>query len=123
MKKGSEVRMTLRELKNAIDTALQFEKNPENIDVVITTKLPFATCGQRPCVGVRHVGIGFDWEQGQFRIEPKEKLMAVKHDAPQKVMEWNGNYHCPKCEYMISKGRRANVIKFCSKCGQAVKWE
>ena len=115
--------MTLRELKNAIDTVLQFEKNPENIDVVISTELPYITCGQRPCVDVRYVGLGFDWEQGQLRIEPKEKLMAVKHDVPQMVLEWHDNYHCPKCEYMISQGKKKDTIRFCAKCGQAVKWE
>lgn len=115
--------MTLMELKNAIDTALRFERNPENVDVVITIQLPFITCGQRPCMDVKYAGMGFDWEQCQFRIEPSEKLMAIKHDEPQIVMEWRGNFHCPKCEYMISKGRKADAIQFCSKCGQAVKWE
>lgn len=116
--------MTLAELKNAIDTTLRFEKNPDNVNVVITTELPFATCGQRPCVGVRCVGMGFDWEAGQFRITPDEKLMAVKHDVPQPVMEWNENYHCPKCEHMLSKNRKKKTdIRFCSKCGQAVKWD
>ena len=115
--------MTLTELKNAIDTALQFERNPDNIDVVITTVLPYMTCGQRPCMDVRYVGMGFDWEHGQFRIEPKEKLMAIKHDEPQMVMEYRGNYHCPKCEYMISQRKKLDAIRFCGKCGQAVKWE
>lgn len=45
--------MTLNELKSAVDTALQYERHPENVDVVITTKLPYATCGQLPCTGVK----------------------------------------------------------------------
>jgi len=119
------VGMKLLGLINAINTTLQVERRkPEDIDVVITTELPFATCGQRPCVGVRYVGMGFDWESGQFRITPDEKLMAVKHDVPQPVMEWNENYHCPKCEHMLSKNRKKKTdIRFCSRCGQAVKWE
>ena len=116
--------MTLLSLINAINSTLQVEKRkPEDIDVVITTKLPYVTCGQRPCTGVVCVGMGFDWEAGQFRITPEDELIAVKHDVPQKVKEWRGNYHCPKCEYMISKGRKLNAVNFCSKCGQAVKWE
>lgn len=115
--------MTFAELKNAIDTALRFEKNPDNIDVVITTKLPFATCGQRPCVDVKYAGMGFDFEARQFRIEPKEKLMSIKYDVPQMVKEHRGNYHCPKCEYTISKGKKNYDVSFCSRCGQAVKWE
>lgn len=63
------------------------------------------------------IGFGCD-------ITPDEKLMAVKHDAPQPVIEWNGNYHCPKCEYMLSKNRKKKTdIRFCSKCGQEVKWD
>ena len=52
--------MTLNELKSAVDTALQYERHTENVDVVITTKLPYATCGQLPCAGVKYVGMGFD---------------------------------------------------------------
>ena len=114
--------MTLTELKNAVDSALQYEKNPERINVVISTKLPYLTCGARPSVGVEHANIGFDWEANQFRLTPTEELMEIKHDVPQIVMEWDGNYYCPKCERMLSKGRKKDAIQFCCKCGQAVKW-
>jgi len=115
--------MTLNELKIAVDTAFQYERHPENVDVVITTELPYATCGQLPCTGVKYVGMGFDWKAGQFRITPEDKLMAIKHDTPQKVMKWRENYHCPKCEYMIGQGRKRENIHFCEKCGQEVKWD
>lgn len=115
--------MTLTELKNAIDRAVQYEKNPERINVVISTKLPFLTCGARPSVGVKHANMGFDWEANQFRLTPMEELMEIKHDVHQIVMEWDGNYYCPKCEKMLSKRFRNNDIRFCWKCGQAVKWE
>lgn len=80
--------MKLSQLVNAVNTIAQREPHPERIDVVITTKLPYATCGQQPCVGVQCVGMGFDFEAGQFRITPDEELMVVKNDAPQPVMEW-----------------------------------
>ena len=115
--------MNLLSLINAISSALQVEKRkPEDIDVVITTELPYMTCGQRPCTGVHYACMGFDWEAGQFRITPEDKLIAVKHDVPQQVREWNNNYHCPKCEHMLAK-RKNKSIRFCSNCGQAVKWE
>lgn len=114
--------MTLNELKSAVDTALQYERHPENVDVVITTKLPYATYGQLPYAGVKCVGMGFDWEAGQFRITPAEDLMCIRHDVPQMVMEYRGNYFCPKCEYMISKGRKYDAVRFCCKCGQSVRW-
>ena len=113
--------MNLKELQSAICTALQFEKVPENVEVVITTQLPYATCGQRPGTGVKYVGMGFDWESGQFRIEPKEKLMEVKNNVPQGVLEWRGNYHCPRCERLLSS-RKNTDIQFCYHCGQWVKW-
>lgn len=114
--------MTLTELKNAIDIALQFEKNPDNVDVVITTKLPYMTVGQAPCVGVKSAYMGFDWEAGQFRIIPEENLMCIKHDVPQEVINWNDVYCCPKCEHILSINNKDLDIKFCSKCGQAVRW-
>lgn len=114
--------MTLNKLKSAVDTALQYERHPENVDVVITTKLPYATCGQLPYAGVKYVGMGFDWEAGQFRIEPIEDLICIKHDIPQTVVEYRGTYCYPKCERILGK-RKNTDIRFCSKCGQAVKWK
>jgi len=115
--------MKLTQLASAVNSALEHERRPEEIDVVITTALPYMTCGQLPCACVRFASMGFDWEAGQFRIMPDEALMAVKHDVPQKVIEWRGNYHCPKCEHMLSGKRKKTDIRFCSQCGTAVKWD
>jgi hypothetical protein len=79
--------MTLSQLVDAVNTIAQYERHPEKINVVITTKLPYATCGQRPCVGVQCVGMGFDFEAGQFRITPQEDLMSVKHGIQQKAIK------------------------------------
>ena len=114
--------MNLLQLKSAIDTALKVEKNAENINVVITTKVPYITCGQRPYTDIAGVGMGFDWEAGQFRITPQEDLMAVKHDVPQKVLKWSDMYFCPKCEYALSATKNKN-IKFCRNCGQELAWD
>lgn len=115
--------MTLLQLANAINMRLQHEKHPENIDVVISTRLPYATCGQSPCTGVTCVGMGFDWDAGQFRITPEDELMAVKHDVPQKVWEWRDSYLCPKCEHRLAGKQKKPDVRFCNHCGQAVKWE
>lgn len=113
--------MKLSQLVDAVNTIAQREPHPERIDVVITTKLPYSTCGQLPCVGAQCVGMGFDWEAGQFRITPQEDLMCVRHDVPQKVIEHRDTYCCPKCERILSK-QRDTGIRFCCKCGQAVRW-
>ena len=115
--------MKLTQLASAVNSALEHERRPEEINVVITTALPYITCGQLPCADVRCAGMGFDWEAGQFRITPAEALMAVKHDVPQRVIERHENYHCPKCEHMLSGKRKNKDIRYCSKCGQAVKWD
>ena len=114
--------MNLAELARIINLHMQFETNPEEITVVITTHEPHATCGARPCTGVASVGMGFDFEHNQFRINPEEDLMCIKHDGPQKVWEWKDMFFCPKCERKLSK-RKNSDIKFCSNCGQAVKWK
>lgn len=119
---GGEVGMKLTQLISAINSILQYERHPEDVDVVITTKLPYATCGQRPCTEVTSVGMGFDWEAGQFRITPQEDLMCIRHDVPQKVWKLRDAFFCPKCEYSLG-GRKDTGIRFCSKCGQAVKWD
>ena len=116
--------MNLHELIVSVKAVLQVEsRKPEDIDVVITTELPYATFGQRPCVGVRNAVMGFDWEAGQFRITPNEKLMAVRHGVPQPVIVWRENHYCPKCEHMLSKKAKKPSIRYCFHCGQEVKWE
>ena len=115
--------MKLVKLKEIVDFAMQQERHPETINVVITAELPYMTAGQKPYVGVKYAAMGFDWEAGQFRITPEEKVMACKHDGPQTVVEWRGMYCCPKCETTLSKNRKNWDIKYCYKCGRAVKWE
>lgn len=114
--------MKLSQLKRAVDLSFKTQKDPDNIEVVITTRTPYITCGQLPYTDIACVGMGFDWEAGQFRITPQEDLMKVKHDVPQKVLKWLDIYYCPKCEYMLGTNRYENT-RYCSRCGQAVKWE
>ena len=113
----------LTRLKEIIDSVVEVERHPENVEIVIDIELPYATLGARPCVSVYCAGMGFDWEAGQFRITPEEKLMCRKHDAPQDVIPHDGNYYCPKCHHLLSKKYKNSDIHFCSVCGQEVKWE
>lgn len=112
--------MNLAQLIGAVDFA-KHERYPERVDVVITTRLPYATVGQRAYTNVASVGMGFDWERNQFRIDPQEELMCVIHNGSQKVLELDGTYFCQKCQRMI--GVRRNIdMNYCYHCGQAVKW-
>ena len=114
--------MTLEELEKLVTFAVAHEKHPEGIRVVIDAEVPHLTAGARPSVDAEYACMGFDWEMNQFRITPKEKMMAIKYDVPQKVVEWKDYFHCPKCERIIGKRKKPD-IKFCCECGQAVKWE
>ena len=114
--------MTLARLAEIVQQTVQMEKHPERVEVVISTEVPYMTCGQKPCTGVRCVGMGIDWEANQFRITPEEKVMCLKDNVPQKVLEWEGRYHCPKCEHMLSK-KKDKDIRYCSRCGTGVRWD
>ena len=114
--------MTLDKFAETVQSIMQMEKHPERVEVVISTELPYMTYGQRPCTDVRYVYMGVDWEAGQLRIMPEEKVMCLKDNVPYKVLEWDGRYHCPKCEYMLSK-KKDKDIRYCSRCGTGVRWD
>ena len=116
--------MNLAELKNIVDSSVKHEKHPDKIKVLINVKLPYVTCGSRPGVDVKQASMEFDWEAGQFRIEPECKLIEVRYSGPQMISEPHERCcHCPNCDHLIAIGRKHNDIRFCSRCGQEVKWE
>ena len=65
--------MTLRELKNSVDFALAHGCTGEE-EVLIT--LATQSVGARASARVSSANNGFDWEHGQFRIEPEISLRA-----------------------------------------------
>lgn len=70
--------MNLKELKTYIDNIYNSCRNPENISILIT--LCEGSIGPRASAGVKNMHLGFDWEHGQFRIEPEIPL--VRKDKP-----------------------------------------
>ena len=58
-------------------TFCPYWKQDKESQVVITIENFEANLGGRPYEKVQSVGLGFDWEAGQFRIEPENKLMEV----------------------------------------------
>ena len=70
--------------------------------------------------------IHYCWFGGKEKPKKAMNCLASwKRVCPNfEVIEWNENYFCPKCEHMLSKNRKKKTdIRFCSRCGQAVKWE
>ena len=68
----------LRDILNTMAESVYWEQYKKSI-VVITTKDNSGTIwGYRPYTPVKSAMLGFDWEMGQFRIEPENNLMEVK---------------------------------------------
>ena len=115
--------MNLEELKENIDSTIRHlndYENPKNIMVLISLKEN--SMGGRASSGVSCVGMGFDWEHGQFRIEPTKSLVSMGNaitDIKSVICkEYDGRkyYKCPRCESKISKNDN-----YCRECGQKLK--
>lgn len=71
--------MTVERLRDILNELAEnpYWKQDKESQVVITIENFEANWGGRPYEKVRSVGMSFDWEAGQFRIEPENKLMEV----------------------------------------------
>jgi len=114
--------VNLKELKTVVDSTIEhlhFEK-PENISVLIT--LSEGSIGARASSGVKRVGLGFDWEHNQFRIEPNKALVTKGNNLSDvksiSCRQYDGRnyYFCPRCEQKISKNDF-----YCRFCSQKLK--
>lgn len=115
--------MNLLDLKTHIDNTIENlhkYQNPKDIEVLIT--LSESSIGSRAFTRVKYVGMGFDWENGQFRIEPEKHIVNETHTFKDikriecKQFERRNYYFCPRCESKISK-----EDNFCRYCGQKLK--
>lgn len=115
--------MNLDELKTTVDYTINDLSNKEdakNIPVLIT--LSEGSIGARASSTINDVNMGFDWEHGQFRIEPSRKLVRKGNaltdvkEIIQREFEGRKYYVCPRCESKISKSDN-----YCRYCGQKLK--
>lgn len=117
--------MNLKELKGTIDftiSTLHKYESPEDIPVLITLSEP--SVGSRASSGVIYVGTGIDWEHGQLRIEPEQKLVR-KGNAKTDVIPsyehtpYGGGrkvFICKMCGCQVGKDDR-----YCKHCGQRLR--
>jgi hypothetical protein len=117
--------MNLEELRIAVNSAinsLHEYENPKEISVLINLKEP--SIGARTSSAVKCANMGFDWEHGQFRIEPEKHLVrkgnglkSVKQAICCESHDINRKYYiCPICEGQIAKND-----KYCKYCGQKLR--
>ncbi|MNP41012.1 hypothetical protein D3C76_1346880 [compost metagenome] len=111
--------MNLRELKSIVDSTIEHlhQKNPEEISVLIT--LSESSMGARASSGLKYAGLGFDWESGQFRLEPIKQLVNkgnslqdVKNAVCRKH-DGRSSFFCPQCGEKVAKDDR-----YCRCCSQ-----
>ena len=115
--------MNLKELKDNVD--FYMENGHADEEVVITLDEP--SVGSRASCKVACVFCGFDWERGQVRIEPENKLvnkgnslhdekemhlLKCIYDKITKIV-----CHCPSCDLKVDR-----QDKFCRRCGQKLKY-
>jgi hypothetical protein len=115
--------MDLKQLKDTVDFTiknLRDYEDPSEIPVLITLSEP--SIGSRAFSQVVHVGMGFDWEHGQFRIAAEKQLVSIGKaltDVKSIVCHpYDGRnyYFCPRCEGKISKDDR-----YCRYCSQKLR--
>jgi hypothetical protein len=114
--------MNLKELKEAVDLTIEHLKHQDPKDISVLITLSESSMGARASSSVKYTGMGFDWENGQFRIEP-EKILVTKGNRLEDVknvtcrsFEGRNHYYCPRCNAKITK----NDI-FCRDCGQKLR--
>lgn len=114
--------MKLKELYEISKSLVEQGKAED--EVLITLSEP--SVGARASAPINSIYAGFDWEHGQIRIEPKNKLINKLKDRDKqldtKIMEYDSLGRkciirkCPVCENHLKKDD-----KYCSRCGQAIK--
>lgn len=112
--------MTAQELFDHLKWYLEAREVDPDTHVLIT--LSDSSIGGRASVGIQGLYTGMDWETGQLRIEPKEKIFRniKRMDVPVGITrETSGGISfnaCDKCRMKVAKDDM-----FCRHCGQRLK--
>jgi len=116
--------LNLAELKQNIDFEIENlnSNNKNSKDVIVLITLNESCMGARASSGIKYIGMGFDWESGQLRIEPVKNLVSKGNsliDIKEAItMTFDGKkyYICSKCGNKISKNDN-----YCRHCSQKLK--
>lgn len=84
--------MKLSELHRLVSLYHQPDHPHRNQDVVVRVKLPYATVGGTPCVGITQAGPGFDWDAGKFMLIAAEPLSPPDEKFQEQFRELQKKY-------------------------------
>ena len=106
--------LTVKDLKDIIDRT-----NENDLDARIVITLDEPSIGSRAFTSIIMAHMGFDWENNQFRIEPKEPIARNKfsRDTPRDIRKWRDGYFCPKCDGSLMK-KEVKESRYCRRCRQ-----
>lgn len=106
--------LTVKDLKNIVERT-----NENDLDARVVITLDEPSVGSRAFTSIIMAHMGFDWENNQFRIEPKEPIARNKfsRDTPRDIRKWRDGYFCPKCDGSLMK-KEVKESRYCRRCGQ-----
>jgi hypothetical protein len=81
--------MNLKELKEQVDWLYESQLRhnypaPDGVTVSIVVKTA-GTVGGTPCVGVKSMQSGFDWDNGKLMIFPEKDLRSIEADELERL--------------------------------------
>jgi len=76
--------MNLKELKEQVDWLYESQlrhnyPTPEGVNVVVVVKTA-GSAGGTPCVNIKNMQSGFDWDNGKLMIFPDKDLRIIEAD-------------------------------------------
>jgi hypothetical protein len=102
--------MTLSELHRIVN--LHYSPDyPDDPELMIAIKLPYATVGSLPMVKVKSMNMGFDWEAGRFIIWPEEDLTPSDRDFAKQMKKMQEELGLTKNENRRLKAEINNLKK------------
>lgn len=111
--------MNLDELKFVVDHTIEhLHHGMQSKDIPVLITLSENSMGARSSSNVKYAGLGFDWEHGQFRIEPEKSLVRKGNSLTdpkctvRRQYDGRNYYFCPRCSSKISKNDC--YCRFCS---------
>ena len=84
--------MKLSEFKTKIDLYAEHISPYNDPQVVVEYKPPFTTVGGAPCVSVKGVCNGFDWNAGKFFIQTEQTLTLADGEFTEKFKKLQEDY-------------------------------